>query len=332
MRAGCKHWWLACALWLLACAPAAAHNAWGFSWHTRIGIDNPLVGRVWAPGEQRFLAPIALAPRLRRARFVLLGERHDNPDHHLMQARLLKALVNAGRHPAVAFEMIDTSQQPALQDFPASQPHPASALGPAVHWGQSGWPPWREYEPIARVALAAGLPLAAAELPAKRVRAVVEKGWKALDPALVRRLGLRRPWPAKRTAAMRREIKQAHCGLLPAHLLPGMVKAQRLRDAFMAARLRRAATSGGAVLITGAGHARTDYGVPLHLRERGVPASQVVSVAMVQVRPGEARPQAYAADFDAPRLPFDYVVFTPAVPRGHPCAKLRKEFRGHKAK
>lgn len=311
------------ALWLALCVPAAAHNVWGFDWHTRIGIDNPLVGRVWEPSEQRFLAPVALVPKLARARFVLLGERHDNPDHHRLQARLLQGLVRAGRHPALAFEMIDTSQGDALDRFLATQPRRASGLGPAIHWASSGWPPWRYYAPIAQVALDAKLPIVPAELPVSRARAVVKHGWKALDASLVERLGLRRPWPAARAEAMRDELRRAHCGLLPAHLLPGMVRAQRLRDAFMAARLRAAATPDGAVLIAGAGHARNDYGVALHLREAGIPAGEIASVALVEVRPGQARPQAYASDFDAARLPFDYVVFTPAAPHGDPCASLR---------
>lgn len=319
------------ALWLALCIPAAAHTAWGFDWHTHIGINNPLVGRVWEPSQQRFLGPAALVPKLARARFVLLGERHDNPDHHRMQAHLLAGLVRAGRRPAVAFEMIDTAQAGALARFLATSPHRAAALGSAIDWAQTGWPPWRYYAPIAEVALDGGLPIVPAELPANKVRAVVEHGWKPLDASLVARLGLRRPWPASRTAAMRSELRRAHCGLLPAHLLPGMVQAQRLRDAFMAERLRSAATADGAVLIAGAGHARTDYGVPLHLRGQGVRAGQIASVALVEVRPGEATPRAYASSFNAKRLPFDYVIFTPAARHGNTCAKLRRRLRGGSA-
>ncbi|MGZ9157183.1 MAG: ChaN family lipoprotein [Candidatus Binatia bacterium] len=34
--------------------------------------------------------------RLARAEFVLLGEKHDNPDHHWLQAEVLRGLIAAG--------------------------------------------------------------------------------------------------------------------------------------------------------------------------------------------------------------------------------------------
>lgn len=320
-------------LTLLGGVNAASANVWGFHWHTRVGRGNPLVGRVWVPARQNFLGPVALVPRLGRARFVILGERHDNPDHHLMQARLLQGLVQAGRRPALAFEMINIDQSPALARFLGDSPHSATGLGRALRWHDHGWPAWTTYEPIAQVAINHQLPIVAAELPLKTVRAVMQHGLSALMPDLIHRLRLRRPWPAARTAAMQQRMQRDHCGLLPPKLLPGMALAQRLRNAFMALRLQKAETNDGAVLITGAGHARTDAGVPLALREQGVPARQIISVAMVEVQPGNATPNSYAREFGASRLPFDYVVFTPAARRTDPCVRLRRRFgKRHAAK
>ena len=42
--------------------------------------------------------------------FVLLGEKHDNPDHHRLQAWMIDALVARGRRPAIAMEMLDAEQ------------------------------------------------------------------------------------------------------------------------------------------------------------------------------------------------------------------------------
>ena len=57
----------------------------------------------------------------------------------------------------------------------------------------------------------------------------------------------------------------AHCDALPDHVLPGMVEAQRLRDAALSRAIVAAIleTDGGPVaVITGNGHARTDWGIP----------------------------------------------------------------------
>ena len=69
-------------------------------WQARVERHHPLVGRVWAVGARRFITPETLGAELDRAPFVLLGEKHDNPDHHRLQARILQELSAAGRRPA----------------------------------------------------------------------------------------------------------------------------------------------------------------------------------------------------------------------------------------
>src|SRR5687768_5936130 len=53
--------------------------------------DHPLVGKVWAARSARFVPMDTVIEALRRASFALLGEVHDNPDHHAIQAELLLA-------------------------------------------------------------------------------------------------------------------------------------------------------------------------------------------------------------------------------------------------
>src|SRR5215475_6430614 len=79
----------------------------GELWQAPLGQDHPVVGRIWDTAAGEFIDRDALVDRLRRGRFVLLGEKHDNPDHHRLQTWLLRALVVAGRRPAVGFEMFN---------------------------------------------------------------------------------------------------------------------------------------------------------------------------------------------------------------------------------
>src|SRR5262245_26202422 len=75
-------------------------------WESALGRDHPLAGRVWDPPAARFVTPTTLVSRLTVARFVLLGEKHDNADHHRLQAWALQQLFASGRRPAVALEML----------------------------------------------------------------------------------------------------------------------------------------------------------------------------------------------------------------------------------
>jgi uncharacterized iron-regulated protein len=105
----------------------------------------------------------------------------------------------------------------------------------------------------------------------------------------------------------------AHCDTLPASMLPGMVEAQRLRDAALARAARRAlAETGGPVaVITGNGHARRDRGVPA-LLARAAPGLSVVSIGQLKAPPSSA-------------APFDFWLVTEPADRGDPCAAFERD-------
>src|SRR4051794_21542665 len=52
----------------------------------KIERAQPLAGRIWDAQARDFLDEGSVMLRAERARFVLLGEKHDNPEHHRLQA------------------------------------------------------------------------------------------------------------------------------------------------------------------------------------------------------------------------------------------------------
>jgi len=265
----------------------------------------------------------ALREELAKAHFVLLGEQHDNADHHRLQASLVRALGATGHHPALAFEMLDVDQQAPVDAALAREPGNPDAIAQAVDWAHSGWPDWALYRPIFAAGLERGLPIVAANLPKAQGKALGMQGTSALPPELVSQLGLDTPLPEDVAHAMRAELFQAHCGYVPEEAMEPMVQVQRARDAQMAQRLLASDKGDGAVLITGAGHARTDRGVPAHLA-RKQPGAVVRSVAFLEVSTGRLQPQNYAEAPGSGKLPYDYVWFTPAAEREDLCAKLKE--------
>src|SRR5215470_11936005 len=83
---------LALALVVAGCAKGGK-----IEWESQVEQAHPLVGRIWDVWAGAFIGEDALVARLVASRFVLLGERHDNPDHHALQAKLLRAMLEAGR-------------------------------------------------------------------------------------------------------------------------------------------------------------------------------------------------------------------------------------------
>src|SRR5215475_5852687 len=307
---------------VVALALGGCTKASKIDWESKEEQKHPLVGRIWDVKASAFIGEDALVARLVASRFVLLGERHDNPDHHALQAKLLRAMIAAGRRPAVGFEMLATDDAPAVVRYLARSPKDAAGLGDAVNWSRSGWPEWRFYQPIAQAALDANVPIVATNLSKAATDAVRRNGLSGLGPTLTTQLRLGEPAPEMRLA-MTRELRDSHCGQMPDNAIDRMADIQWARDARMAASLTRGGQRDGAVLIAGAGHVRRDRGVPLHVAQQA-PDATIASVAFVEVDAAGQKPADYAAKFGADALPFDYVWFTPKVDEADPCEKLKK--------
>ena len=300
---------------LAAARPAVA-------WSTRLDVGHPLVGRIWSVRAARFVDEAQVLGGLRGN--VLLGEKHDNPDHHALQARVLGALVAAGRTPVVAFEMFDVDDQAAIEVARREHPRDAAALARAVHWETSGWPPWGDYAPIAQVALDASLPIVATGLPRSRMRTLMMPAGAvaAADGGGAEPIDEGTPLDAAQESSLREELKESHCGHLPDARVGAMIRFQRARDASMATTLiaaERAAHAQDGVLIAGTGHTRRDRGAGRDLAV-GDPSRAVTSIAFAEVEAGRNEPQAYAVRWNVAALPFDFVWFTPRANDDDPCA------------
>lgn len=303
----------------LVSQPIASDRSWVSERHR----DHPLVGRIWDQRAQAFVDEGLLAAAVAGADFVLLGEVHDNPDHHLLQARLVRAVTAAGKKPALAFEMMDEDVQEKVDAAAARRPGDPDAIGKAVEWEKSGWYGFSMYRPIFAAGLEAGLPVVAANLPRKIAKHLVFQGEKALTPELRTLLASSEPLPPETVQGLRDEMRRSHCDApLPEPFLDKLALAQRARDVQMASRMRERGGAAGAILVTGNGHARTDRGVPAYLA-REAPGRKVVAVGLLEVVAAWKEPAAYAADFGKGPLPFDLVVFTPGTERDDPCDDLR---------
>ena len=295
---------LAFALAIAACGAPPPKPA--MTWTTTVRASNPLVGKTYDERARR-VVPLDRAESIATgAQFVLLGEKHDNADHHRLQAEVLGAMTRA--HPAVVFEMIDVDLQPAIDAYLATGRATLDGLRAVLQWDTRGWPAFRLYAPIFEVILRAKLKIVAAGLPHDVIRRVVHEGPSALPPEIAAHVHMKDLPPAL-GASLDEEIKASHCGMLPDAMIAPMSLTQRVKDALMADLMKANAP---AVLVAGNGHVRSDRGVPFAL---GDPRAVVFSFVEVQ---GAIDPAAYAAD-----NPASYLVFTPRVDDEDPCAKFK---------
>ena len=228
-----------------------------------------------------------------RADIFVLGEVHDNPLHHVEQARIVAEVAPA----ALVFEMLSPAQAAAAMTVDRTD---ADAVAQATGWADTGWPDFAIYAPI--FAAAPDALVVGAAVPRDALIAVMQGGTADVPDALPQP-----PFDDATLAMLTQDQADAHCGKLPEEMLPGMVSAQRLRDAAFGGAAAAAfdATGGPVVLITGTGHARTDVGAPAAIRA----ARPDLTVWALGQLEGEADPDA----------PFDAVNVTPVQDRPDPC-------------
>lgn len=236
------------------------------------------------------------------ADIVVLGEVHDNPDHHAIQAEAVDALAPR----AIVFEMLTEAQAARVTEDLLDD---RAALSEALGWDESGWPDFAMYYPI--FAAARGADVYGAAVPRAETRTAMQIGILRAFGDGADTYGLADELDAEQLADRLNLQMEAHCKALPLELLPDMVDLQRLRDAVLArAALTALDETGGPVaVITGNGHARMDWGVPSYIA-RVAPDVTVFSLGQSE-------------DGFTPPGGFDLVLDAPGVDRPDPCAAFR---------
>ena len=267
--------------------------------------EHNLVGLIWSESEQKFITPRSFIEKIRSSPRVLLGERHDNTDHHRLQAWVISQLAKSQKR-VVGFEMLD---EPDKEPLKAVQQF--EQFAEAVSWDKSGWPKFDVYAPLFKTVYETKSPVLAVHPSRKRLMGIarsvadqpVDSWGKISDEGLT---------------VLAKDITDSHCGYANDKMVTMMTAAQRFKDYWMIKELEEQGGDKPFILVAGNGHVRKDYGVPNHFSDESV------SVGLVEVWEDKDHPD----DYDATR--FDYTWFTPRVDSVDPCEKYKKQLESMK--
>jgi uncharacterized iron-regulated protein len=291
-----------------------AQDQSGAPWDSVLYSDHPLVGRIWKSASSAFIDSTALYREIADGRYVLLGEKHDNPDHHRLQKLIVDKLAANKVLSQVAFEMMDSSVQARLEIIQTQGIGSLDELKQYLDWDEEGWD-WSFYGPLLFDVLQARIEIDAANISNETMMLVYREPLageiaEVLDTTIVDQLNA--------------DIDESHCGLLPASQFPAMVRVQQVRDHQMALALTSTTGEGISVLIAGNYHIRQDLGVPNYILalDSAIGRDEIISVALLEVANGEVDPAVYMESISG-RGAFDYIWFTPAISDEDYCASLQ---------
>lgn len=270
---------------------------------------HPLTGVIHDVRRDRAISPAVLRRRLRQADVALLGEKHDNPDHHAQRGSLLADLLDEGQVSLVSMEMLTAGQQARVDRLEPGMARQDARLNEALDW-EGGWH-WPFYRPVLQAVLAREeVRLRAGNIDTSTVMEL----YREELPAAVEQV-----LDESRMQRLHDAILESHCGQLPDDQVPAMVRIQQARDRAMADSLQLSGVEQGKlrVLLAGNYHIRRDVGVPAYLPE----GADVVTVAFLEVEEGATEPADYLPPGAEGPLPvWDYLWFTPATAEEDYCA------------
>lgn len=279
-------------------------------WDSGLHVDHELVGQIWLTTENRFVSRDELISLLSQSDILLLGEKHDNPDHHRLRHELLQSLISDDEQSLLVMEMMTPDQQAAIDEMGAEEPLPDTEEWPQLLAWDEAWT-WAYYQPAIALALQYDSRLLAGNISTEQMMQI----YRATEPA-----GTDQTLNVDQLARLAQEIDSSHCGMLPETQIPAMVRVQQARDQQMAETLMSPGDFKRRILLAGNYHIRYDLSVPNYLPETGADL-RIRNLAFLEVNPGLTKPADYLADADGQPV-YDFVWFTPAVRSDDYCADL----------
>lgn len=249
---------------------------------------------------------------IKTSRFVLVGEKHDNPHHHQLELKLLQDIQNS-RNTRVVLEMLDEQQGSNIDKLTGNSKE--ELIKDLLNWNDRSWP-WKDYGPLINSALANGNLLK----PGNLSKPVLMKIYKNAPPNEPR-FSTVEALPEHIQAEILQQVYESHCQAIPLKQMGPMAQIQISRDASMAfAMSHQLASNDQAILFSGAFHVRKDSGVPLHLNM--LSSEKSISIMLTEVdKGGETGKEPTKAD----REVADYIWFTPRSEEKDYCASLRQQ-------
>jgi uncharacterized iron-regulated protein len=266
--------------------------------------DHPLVGKV-ADAQGYTEAGPAMIKALESAKFVFLGEKHDNPDQHRFELWLIRLRLQAKAGSAVVFEMLDDSQASKLATLKADDS--LEQMRAKLEWPEKSWD-FAVYGPLFKAALEGGK-LVPGNISKAFIGQVYADGDKALgkDPRFASVATAAKPVREH----LLESIFEAHCQMQSRDTLAPMLSIQLAKDASMASAM---SANAPAMLVAGGEHVRPDTGVPSHMQ-----AGDRVVIQMIEVIEGETETEAYIKRAG----PADFYIFSAATAQVAHCAEVK---------
>lgn len=247
---------------------------------------HPLLGKI-VNAQTGFVTEQRAFDLVRQHRYVFVGEKHDNPEHHRLEQRLIQERFKGQKQAQqgrVVFEMLDSSHDAAIAKLQTTDT--LEQMKVTLNWPVKGGWDWGAYSLSFQEALKNSA-LAAGNIDRPFITSVYKNGEKSFVDVPRFSTALNPPETLKNY--LLDQIFASHCGMQSRETLTPMLHIQLAKDASMASAM---AETPAAMLIAGGEHVRAETGAPWHLRKK-IPGAEVMVIQIVEVQAGNVDVASY---------------------------------------
>ena len=280
------------------------------NWKAPYFQDHHLVGKIWDTHKNSWLTEKQLFTELLEYDYILLGEAHTNPDHHILQARIIDHISTNGEKPVVVMEMLASKQwqqQPRVWEE-------LEKLKIETKAHNDKWP-WGLYAPILQSIVQHQLELAAGNISRSDLHAWSQHRGTLTEDKLKKEFYIN----DEQILQLKKDIIDSHCGHANLGFVQFMVQSQLKRDEVLTTNL--VSNTSPVVLIAGSGHIKNNYAVPMQLRKQFLKFSYL-TISFKPVVPNLVNVENYIGENSSV---FDILYFTPSQTNQDPCIRFRKQ-------
>ena len=245
-------------------------------------------GRALMPDSGEAISLVKLIHKVKKNDVVLLGEHHDNADHHRWQLQMITGLHVLKDDIVLGFEMFPRRSQPALDRWVAGELTEREFLDEAG-WGEFWNFDPELYLPLFRYARLNKIPMYALNVDRELIRQVGRVGWSNVPAA--QREGVTDYKPADK--GYREMLAQVFIGhghdqrarqedsaqIMADPMFNRFVESQQVWDRAMAdviAKVVKQRRPAQFIAVLGSGHIMNFFGVPDQLDAQGVKNAAVL--------------------------------------------------------
>jgi len=307
--------------------------------------NDPLIGKIIDVQNHKAIDFNTLIDRISAFDIIYLSEKHDNPDHHRFQEKIIQALIDSGKKPAIGFEFFAMDNTPDLINFVESGKTQHSDedikfietdLRRKLGWDTQSDEMWSYYLSLLNIARKNSLFAAGIDLGSTLKKRITRKGINGISALESEQIFSTRMDNTAYKDYMFSIFKDVHCGMEHGNMQSRLYDTWVARNDKMAQSIVRMAKHHAppVVIIIGGGHTRYGLGVIDRVSAINKDLGQVnIDLSEISTQPSELSDYFDLLDLEgfAPVPPSDYMWFSQRVSYADPCEEFKESLKKMKS-